>query len=357
MKLVYAVDQKSYNSSDHIGVRKKVQSQMQQFERAGVTTTLCEYEWKDGFPQIEVDTDTDLLYFRRIEASLKMILKLRELKKKSPKLRIMMEIPVYPFVERAEDKSLKKRVNRFIGIHGMKHCIDRIVLIGKGPAKVYGIPTIIASNGVDYQNVKIRQKDAAYAKKYPGIHMICVSGCTRVHGYDRLIEGMHEYYEQNPKAENVYLHVVGQGRCLPEYKELAEKYGMMEKNIFFYGTQLGEELDKIYERCDIGIVTLSMYLSKMISSTAIKASEYAAKGIPLVTDIELDISNGGTEKYIVTVPSQAGPVNVKTIVDRYHQIYDGKSVEQVSEEIREIFRPYCDWTYAFKPVIDYMKKL
>ena len=83
MKLVYAVDKISYNDKDHVGVVKKVESQMKLFNKNGIETSLCQYEWQGGYPQIQIEKDTDILYFRRIEPSVKMLCSLRRLKKKN----------------------------------------------------------------------------------------------------------------------------------------------------------------------------------------------------------------------------------------------------------------------------------
>ena len=76
MKLVYAVDKGSFNNADHAGVNIKVNSQILQMKKMGLEVELQQYEWRGGYPQIHIDEDTDFLYFRRIESSVKLLKKL-----------------------------------------------------------------------------------------------------------------------------------------------------------------------------------------------------------------------------------------------------------------------------------------
>lgn len=355
MKLIYAVDKSSYNSASHLGVKKKVESHIQQFQKSGIMARLCEYEWKNGEPQIEIDSDTDVLYFRRISPSFKLIKRLHYLKTISTKLRVIMEIPTYPFVKQKEDKTLKKTINRIIGLSLLRFYVDRIVIIGEPIERLYHIPTICACNGINYDDVKIR-KISACNNDSAAIHLICVSSCSKSHGYERVIDGLKNYYSGADDKEDVFLHLVGEGRCLEEYKTLARESNLIDDKIFFYGNKTGTDLDAIYDKSDIGLVCLGTYKTHITYSSALKAREYAAKGLPMVNDVCLDICNDKTKDYVLTVLSEPAPIDIQDIIDFYHKIYDGKHKEEVAEKIRETFYPYCDWKYVFQEVITYIKK-
>lgn len=355
MKLVFAVDKLSFNDIDHIGVVKKVESQLRLFEKNGIDSTLCQYTWEGGYPQIEIDSDTDILYFRRIESSVKLIVKLCELKKKSPKLRIIMEIPTYPFA--AEERgsiSLKKKVNRYVGDMLLKKYVDRLVLISQQDIKtLYGIPTFCVKNGVDFDMVPLREitDDNNVDNE---IHMICVSGCYFWHGYERLIEGMHNYYERGEGLEKVVLHFVGEGSCLNDYISLAERYGLKDDKIIFYGVKSGVELDQIYNKCDIAIECLASHRKNIFLSSSLKSREYAAKGLPMIAANAIDINNDITQMYFKIFQADETPIDVEGIIDFYHGIYDGNQKRDIAKTIRDTFYAFCDWEFVYKPVIDYL---
>ena len=356
MKLVFAVDKLSYNDKDHIGVVKKVESQLRLFEKNGITTSLCQYTWDGGYPQIEVAEDTDILYFRRIEASIKLIVKLHQLKKKNPQLRIIMEIPTYPFA--AEEQArvpLKKKANRCIGEKLLKRYIDKLVLISQQHIEsLYGISALCVKNGVDFDTVPLRDiaEDNTANNE---IHMVCVSGCYFWHGYDRLIEGMHDYYQQGKGIDNVILHFVGDGSCREDYISLAEKYGLKDEKIIFYGVKSGIESDEIYNKCDIAIECLGSHRKNIFMSSSLKSREYAAKGLPMVAANEIDINNSKTKMYIKIFSADDTAIDIGEITKFYHNIYDGKEKRQVAQTIRNTFYAFCDWSLVYKSVIEYLK--
>lgn len=358
MKLVYAVDELSYNGKDHIGVVKKVESQMAQFEREGIETKLCQYSWHGGYPQIKIEKDTDILYFRRIDSSVKLIIKLQQLRKTSPKLRIIMEIPTYPFAAEEREKiSFKRKINHLLGLKILRFYINRIVLIGQQyPIKeLYHIKTICINNGVDFRNIGIRNVNDADDRERE-LHMICVSGCFFWHGYDRIIEGMHQYYAEDVKQDKVYLHIVGNGECLEEYKELAKKYELLDKKVFCHGRKTGKELDEIYDKCDIAIESLGAHRKKIYYSSSLKSREYAAKGLPMITSVQLDFYQADTMQYIKMFPGNDEPIEIKEIINFYDMVYRNRKKQNVAAEIRKAFYPYCDWKFVIKPVIEYMRK-
>jgi len=352
MKLVFAVDKISYNDKDHIGVVKKVEAQMRLFEKNGIKTTLCQYVWEGGYPQIVIEEDTDVLYFRRIEPSAKLLLKFSQLKKTNPNLRIIMEIPTYPFADEETIRlSLKRRINRGISEYLLRLYIDRIVLIGQqNPInRLYGIQTICVNNGVDFDVITMKK---VLANNTDEIHMLCVSGCYFWHGYDRVIEGMKEYHQKKEQKEKVFFHIVGEGQCLEEYKSLAKKNGLLDKYVFFYGRKVGDELDKLYNRCDIAVECLGLHRKKLYRSSSLKSREYAAKGMPMIVANDLDIYREDTKQYIKMFPADDSPINIKDVVDFYHEIYEYP--ENITMKIRQSFYPYCAWDFVYKPVLDYI---
>lgn len=356
MKLVYAVDKISYNDKDHVGVVKKVESQMKLFNKNGIETSLCQYEWQGGYPQIQIEKDTDILYFRRIEPSVKMLCSLRRLKKKNSKLRLIMEIPTYPFgAEERKKIPLKVKMNRWLGEIFLHTYVDRIVLIAQKhpPKKLYRIPVICVNNGVDFEDISVRRINPLQEKD-TGIHMVCVSGCFFWHGYDRIIEGLHRYYENNVQKRKVYFHIVGEGDCLQEYKNMADKYGMTNKEVFFHGRRIGSELDEIYNLCDVALDCFGAHRKSLKMSSSLKTREYAAKGLPMATSVELDICNDKTKDYIMMLPSGEEPIDIEGIVKFYNKVYN-KDKSIIAQEIRNCFFPYCDWQFVFKEVIDYIK--
>ncbi len=351
-RLTFAVDESSYDKEDHIGVRKKVNSQLALFKRNGIEATLQKYSWKDGLPTVILDDNTDILYFRRIGASVRLVKMLRDLKKEHPGLRIIMELPIYPFKdERQHRTALKSKINESLGTLMWRLCVDRIVLISNSRKSLYGIPVINVDNGIDFDEVRVRK-----ASDGDSINMIAVSGCFFWHGYDRLIKGLGEYYN-NGGEEDVNLYVVGEGTCSGEYRELSDSYGLTDRHVFFCGILDGEKLDEVYDRCDLAVDCLGAHRKNNYYSSSLKSREYAAKGLPIVSSLIFDIENEKTDKWFLRLPADETDTDVSEIVEYYKTIYglgDTTSKQKTAELIRENFSEYCDINRTFAGVTDYI---
>lgn len=353
MKLVYAVDKGSFNHADHAGVNIKVNSQINQMKKMGFEVDLQQYEWKSGYPQIYIDADTDFLYFRRIEPSVKLLKKLSEIKKINPQIRLIMEIPTYPFKgEDTRKRSLKSKINIFIGDLFLHKFVDRITLCAQIDKieRLYGIRVIHFMNGVDFDTLPINTNEC---KAGGDIHMICVSGCMYSHGYDRMIAGMKEYYEKESEPRNVYFHVVGTGEYLDSYKELAATSDTLKDKVIFYGRKTGKELDEIYAVCNMAVAHLATHRIGLHQMSSLKSREYVARGIPMVSSSMLDTCNRDTEKYFYFVPEDETPVDIKEVVKFYDTVYAEKNVH---EKIRNTFSVLCDWDQTFAPIREYLSE-
>lgn len=353
VKGVFAVDKGSFNKADHAGVHIKVFSQIERMQKDGCEVSLLEYEWVNGYAGIDVDEDADFLYFRRIESSVKLLQTMRKIKKKCKSIKIIMEIPTYPFKgEETEKKSIKRKVSILIGNMFLHRYIDRIVLSGQLDKikTLYKIPVIHIDNGVDFNNIAVNQNDCN-----PGddIHMICVSGCMYSHGYDRMIKGIAEYYQDFQNARNVYLHVVGTGEYLNEYKRIAGESGAPEDKVIFYGRKVGKELDEIYSLCNVAIAHLALHRIGLNQLSSLKSCEYASRGLPMISSASLNIANDETRKYIMYVPEDETPINIEAVIQFYDKVYKDAGVHN---DIRNKFMKLCDWEYTFIPVMEYICK-
>ena len=350
-KIVFAVDKGSFNHADHAGVNIKVNSQIKQMEKAGFEAELLQYEWKDGYAQIHPDADTDFLYFRRIESSVKLLKTMRNIKKKCNSIKIIMEIPTYPFAgEDKEKKSVKRKISILIGSMFLHRYVDRIVLSGQLDKikTLYKIPVIHIDNGVDFNHIAVNENECR-----PGgdIHMICVSGCMLSHGYDRMIRGLAEYYKTSGDLRNVFFHVVGTGECLEEYKKTARESGVPQDKVVFYGRKVGGELDEVYSNCNIAVAHLATHRIGIHQLSSLKSCEYVARGLPMVSSASLNIINEDTKDYALYVPEDETPIDIKAVIHFYDTVYGNADVHAV---IRNKFMKLCDWEYTFIPVRNYL---
>lgn len=263
--------------------------------------------------------------------------------------KIIIEIPTYPY-DKEKNKGLLWSMlfgwDRFYR-RRIKYVADAIFTYSEDDV-IFGLPTIRGKNGTDFDEIRIRK----VKKKNNQIDLIAVAGLAKWHGYDRLIKGLGEYYKGGG-TRIVKFHIVGSGKPVEEYRDIIRQYGI-SNYVFLYGLKYGNELDSIYDSCDIGVENLGFHRTGVYYASTLKAKEYAAKGLPFITSLNLDVFQN--EYFVLKVPADESPINVADIIDFYDKIYDIPDYEEICHDIREKAKKVCDIRETMLPVINYFKK-
>lgn len=271
---------------------------------------------------------------------------LRDFSKKGA--RIVVEIPTYPYDKECPrgitwwmlyslDKLYRNKMRKYVNL----------IATYSEDSEIFGIKAIHIYNGIDFDSVSVRNPQ----NETDEIRLIAVAGLAKWHGYDRILKGLGEYYQRGG-TRKVTMHIVGKGDVLVEYKEIVEKYGIQEYYIS-HGEKRGEELNQIYDLCDIGIESLGTFRKNVTISSSLKSREYVAKGLPFIMSGRSDVLEG--KEFVLKVPDNETPVDVESIVKFYDQMYSGKSKMSVAESIREQTNRLCDIRMTMKPVIQYFE--
>ena len=350
------------------GVYKKIQSQLKFFAKS-FEVSLIEAYYKTNwlrkllsrlplFPNLfsinkrKYNWDVDFIYFRLNMGDRHIIRFFRYVKKVNPVCKIIVELPDYPM---SWNSFLRKWHQKpFIFKH--RYCenrlhkyVDRIVTFSPFN-QIYGIPTIITENGVDIDSVKPRclkrEGDGA-------IHVISVSTMLYWQGIDRFLLGMADYYknERNPK---IVLHLVGDGQSRKEYETIVERNNLFQF-VIFHGTKIGQDLDDIYDICDVGLAEIGRFRvqKNQKRSTSIKVREYWAKGLPIICSSRINEPDNSIEKYVFHVPEDDSPVNISAFVKFYHDC-NANGMSFTSNEIRSFAVRYCSYDKTMSPIINYI---
>lgn len=261
---------------------------------------------------------------------------------------IAIEIPTYPY--KYELLKWKKGIVRFLVDLSsqvfLKLYVGRIVTYSND-TRIFGIKTINTINGIIYEDIIPSQKQLHSGME---INLISVSLTMSCHGYDRLIEGLNDYYKNGGKA-NVFYHLVGDGIEIEKYKGLVEKYEL-EKQVKFYGFKGGQELDEIYDKADIAINSLAIHRIGLKTESTIKSKEYAAKGLPMVSSYEIDaFSSEDNKRYVLKISADESAVNIEKVIQFYKQVYS--NTDNLSADIRNASRKGSDMRITLKEVMDY----
>lgn len=307
--------------------------------RLPFTAAWRKWEYKGEFD------DADFLYIRQVYHDDSFVRYLRAIKSSNPKIKIIYEIPTYPYDAETKISAsnavfvAKERLSR---INAAKY-MDRVVTF-YNQKDIWGVPCIDLMNGYDFSQVQLPTRE-----KSEIVHIMSVSATAFWHGYDRFIEGLHQYYE-NGGTENIVYHLVG--NMMQEHKVAVEKYGLQE-HVIFHGRMSGEPLKKIFEESFIGIDVLGGHRKDYPVSSSLKSREYAAYGLPTITSSPIDyISEGYPYQFLA--PYDDSPVDMQAVLDFYHGIYDNKNGNDIAKEIRDYAFSRCDMRAAMKPVADWL---
>lgn len=293
----------------------------------------------------------DFIYLRRMTADKAYVTFFANIRSKYPKCKILIEIPSYPYFRDSYFHNFKHLFRSFpdlikdlIYTKLLKKSVDRIVTFSEDD-EIYGIPTIKSMNGIDVQNVQIVQS----VKNDNQINMISVAMVAPHHGYERIIEGLHNYYSRGGN-ENLVYHCVGHGSEIEYYKDLTRKYHL-ESHVIFYGKKSGSELDEIYSKMHLGMDCFGLYKDKRYYVSSIKAREYLAKGLPVITGVRSDVFERYPTDYYLEFPNDKSPLDMNQIIKFCNKMYEERNIHK---NIREYAKKTVDNSVVMKEIVEFI---
>lgn len=266
---------------------------------------------------------------------------LKELKER--KVKSILEFPTIPYDAeinnnriRIEDQHYREQLADYV-----EQCTTYL-----NCNTVFGIPCIPLTNGVDLEEYPLH-----HIRKPDGtIVLIAVAVMSYWHGYERVIEGMADYYAHNGAA-NIILRLIGEGTETDKYLQLTEKYRLQE-HVEFLGRLEGEELNRQYDEADIAIGVLGLYKKNMTYATPIKSGDYCARGIPFIYGHE-DGSFTGEESYVLKVSNDSQPIDMNGIVSFYNEV---KKHNFYVDEMRKYASRKYTWDIILEQVMEYYEE-
>lgn len=253
-------------------------------------------------------------------------------------IKSVLEIPTYPYDGEMEEGWLKIEDSYYRD--QLYQYVDYIATNSEAD-NILGISCIRLLNGVDIEKNPLCLKK----KENKRIVLIAVSSMAIWHGYERILEGIFNYYNDGGEYKFLF-KIVGNGPEEKNYRYLMRKYNL-ESSIKFYGILGGEELDKEYETSDIAVSSLGLYKTDVMEVTPIKGAEYCARGIPFICGYR-DMRFPSNLQYVMTVPNSPEPVNMHQVIIFYENI---TSQNGYHEEMRKYALKNFTWESIMKPII------
>lgn len=274
-------------------------------------------------------------YYRSDYLFLNFIKKLNE-----KGIKIILEIPTFPYDNEVKKNNISLLIDKYYRKKLYKY-VDRIVTYSLDK-HIWGIPCINISNGIDLKKIKKINK-----KQQKEIIFTSVSNCSFWHGIDRVLKSLEKYGEQINKKDIIF-NIVGEGNELENFKKIVMNSDYLSKIVKFQGFKLGEDLDKIYDKTDIGIGSLARHRSGLYTMRALKNREYCAKGLPMIFSEDDPDLREVPFVYHATADEQL--INIEELLEWYEQLkLEPKEIRKYSEKF--------SWDIQMKKVLDEVQKI
>ena len=307
------------------------------------------FDYDDLFAQI---SDPKFLYIRRVTADRDLIIFFKRIKNKYPSCKIVVECYTYPYDKDDFNRDFKYFIDNLphylkdlVYRKKYKDCIDRFVTYSDDKY-IFGVPTICTANGVDVDNEVAVERSIDDT-----IDLISVAHMQVHHAYERIIEGLKDYYKSGG-TEKFKIHMVGEGPEKTTYENLVKQYGLQDR-VVFYGRKTGSELDQIYKKADIALASFGLYKYDIEIISTLKMCEYLAKGLPVLSGCKTSMLAPYSPDFILEFPNDSTPVDMNKVVDFYKELCN-TSTKEKTEEIRGFAKEYMDMPVVMKPVLDFI---
>jgi len=163
--------------------------------------------------------------------------------------------------------------------------------------KKYKKPFCVIGNGINFSETKIFKPPNNHV---PHLLFLGTEG-MEWHGVEKLIVFSREY-------PDVIVDVVG-------YQDLHIKENLPQ-NLVFHGYLGGRSLDRIFEKTDCAIGTMSFHQIGLTEASPIKTRQYLASGIPSILPYyDTDLKDLNTE-FILQIPNKSN--NIQTHGQEIH---------------------------------------
>ena len=312
------------------------------------TFIFSKYEYDSSFDGY------DFFYFRFEAADRYLVKLLKQLKEHNPGSKIIIEFPDYPNTTWMKLPVYLPLLLKDIAARGhYEQYVDRFAVLNPVYKEIYGVKTIPYMNGIDVSRIPTRKPSTDTGKD--SINIIGISTMFPVHGYDRVIRSLAEYYSKG-NNRSIVIHIVGDGPGpeLDSYKALVRELNLSER-VVFEGRLVGEELYTLYDRCDLALEVFAAFRKGLETSSSLKSREYLSVGIPIITACNIDILENQDFRYLLRFENNDSMVDFGKIVSFFDDIYSKESRKDVIENIRSFAEVHCSYDHTLRKVIEYIR--
>ena len=283
----------------------------------------------------------DIIYLRYPYCTYKLLRVLRLANRFGGKN--IIEIPSYPICwyndrDNTLDRYLmyiRRKVDEFTSNY-LKKYVSEFYVIGESVDSIKDIQVKIIPNGTDIGAIQIRKPKCSSQKS---LHILFLASFYFYQGADRIIEGLHNYYNSEEYDMEVFLEIAGDGPELEKYRKLVLDY-KLENYVNFHGFVSGDKVDELFDLCNIACSCLASHRGNIEFASPLKSKEYFAKGIPYIYSYK-EIGLDDDYPYAYFIESNEEPIDIDKIIAFYQRYKD--NLEDVAIDMRDYALQNFSW--------------
>ena len=360
------------------GVRKKIKMQCDAFEQLGINVLAINSGKRSLWGQISkllpfsfglnyrlikkellqlTKNDFNYCYIRYSQASRGLIGLIKLLKQTQKGIRIILEIPTYPYEDELKSvRAFPFKIRDRLYCNRIKKYGDLIVTPSHiDEPNIFGIPAYEITNGIDVKSIERRRPTE---KETGRVNLLGVALITPKQGYDRVIRGIHEYRKVKSLDDpEVYFYVIGKGSGKNELEQLRDCLGLQEY-VFFPGEKENEELEEYYNIDDLGVGTLGLYKANELSKVnSLKTREYCAKGLPfIVTDCDYMFADTDFE-FCLVVENDSTPIDIMRVIGFLNEKRKQYSDQEIIGKMADFAKENLSWSTILYGLINHVDRM
>lgn len=259
--------------------------------------------------------------------------------KNKSKVKIILEIPHYPFVDEASSSFNKLNlilIDKIIK-NILSHKLYAITYFGSLNPINFKCKLIKLSNGASRTSVKKEVKLKSYFNDF---HFIGVAQLNYWHGYDRMIHSLKKYYDESKLSAKIYFHIIGDNEpCLSDLKNIVDFYNLSQY-VIFHGRREQKYIQEFYLKCHVGVDSLGRHRTNSEYNDSIKSKEYIMNYLPVLKSHKDDTIDGNS--FVINVKADESIFDIKEILNSFKANH-----EEWLDEIADKQHLYT-WEHIFK---------
>lgn len=270
----------------------------------------------------------------------------------SKKIKIVYEIPTYPFEKEIDNNFRLRALTLKFGEKIFRPLVSELIsayAVIAFKENAFGKKSIHIENGVPESRGIILPGN--YLTTCNLVFVANFNDSNRRHGLDRLIAGLRNFLDSRNSLEEklVVLHVVGNIEPSSKIFSLLEK-SELSRFVKFYGKLSYDQLTELYSAMHVGIGCLAFHRIGVSHTSALKEREYLSFGLPVVSSSD-DYLLGEQFPYRLRVPADDSPVFIDGILQFARRCYSGSG----KSEIYKYTIAQANWSVAMSGVKQYIE--